>query len=113
MLKQFWEVKHLWGMPPKNSGGSTKFPGGRKVIHRTTQTAFVRVVTPRSYQTSNYTARKSALKLANLPSFLKGDTLRVSEDSTPKKGKCQNFTDVLMVEDTNLTPHHTNVCKIW
>ena len=34
-------------MPPKNSGGSTKFPGGRKVINRTTQTAFVRVVTPR------------------------------------------------------------------
>ena len=34
-------------MPPKNSGGSTKFPGGRKVIHRTAQTAFVRVVTPR------------------------------------------------------------------
>ena len=47
MLKQFWEVKHLWGMPPKNSGGSTKFPGGHKVIHRTAQTAFVRVVTPR------------------------------------------------------------------
>ena len=22
----------LWGMPPKNSGGWTKFPGGRKVI---------------------------------------------------------------------------------
>ena len=35
-------------MPPKNSGGSTKFPGGHKVIHRTAQTAFVRVVTPRS-----------------------------------------------------------------
>ena len=34
-------------MPPKNSGGLTKFPGGRKVIHRTAQTAFVRVVTPR------------------------------------------------------------------
>ena len=34
-------------MPPKNSGGSTKFPGGRKDIHRTAQTAFVRVVTPR------------------------------------------------------------------
>ena len=33
-------------MPPKNSGGSTKFPGGHKVIHRTAQTAFVRVVTP-------------------------------------------------------------------
>ena len=47
MLKQFWEVKHLWGMPPKNSGGSAKFPGGHKVIHRTAQTAFVRVVTPR------------------------------------------------------------------
>ena len=41
------EVKHLWGMPPKNSGGWTKFPGGHKVIHRTAQTAFVRVVTPR------------------------------------------------------------------
>ena len=34
-------------MPPKNSGGLTKFPGGRKVINRTAQTAFVRVVTPR------------------------------------------------------------------
>ena len=34
-------------MPPKNSGGSTKFPGGHRVIHRTAQTAFVRVVTPR------------------------------------------------------------------
>ena len=34
-------------MPPKNSGGSTKFPGGHKVIHRTAQTAVVRVVTPR------------------------------------------------------------------
>ena len=34
-------------MPPKNSGGSTKFPGGHKVIRRTAQTAFVRVVTPR------------------------------------------------------------------
>ena len=33
-------------MPPKNSGGSSKFPGGQKVIHRTTQTAFVRVVPP-------------------------------------------------------------------
>ena len=34
-------------MPPKHSGGSSKFPGGHKVIHRTAQTAFVRVVTPR------------------------------------------------------------------
>ena len=34
-------------MPPKNSGGSTKFPGGHEVIQRTPQTAFVRVVTPR------------------------------------------------------------------
>ena len=34
-------------MQPKNSGGSTKFPGGHKVIHKTAQTAFVRVVTPR------------------------------------------------------------------
>ena len=34
-------------MPSKNSGGSTKFPGGRKVINGTAQTAFVRVVTPR------------------------------------------------------------------
>ena len=48
MLKQFSEVKELtWRMPPKNSGGSSKFPGGHKVIHRTAQTAFVRVVTPR------------------------------------------------------------------
>ena len=36
-------------MPPKNSRGSTKFPGGRKVIHRTAQTAFVRVITPRIF----------------------------------------------------------------
>ena len=28
----------------------------------------------------------------------------MSEDSTPKKGKSQNFTDVLMVGDMNLTP---------
>ena len=35
-------------MQPKNSGGSTKFPGGHKVIHKTAQTAFVRVGTPRS-----------------------------------------------------------------
>ena len=34
-------------MPPKNSGGSSKFAGGHKVFHRTAQTAFVRVVTPR------------------------------------------------------------------
>ena len=31
----------------KNSGGSSKFPGGLKVINRTAQTSFVRVVTPR------------------------------------------------------------------
>ena len=37
-------------MPPKNSGGSTKFPGGHKVIHKTAQTAVVRVVTPRRSQ---------------------------------------------------------------
>ena len=35
-------------MPLKNSGGSTKFAGGHKVIHRTAQTAFVRVITPRN-----------------------------------------------------------------
>ena len=35
-------------MQLKNSEGSTKFPGGHKVFHRTAQTAFVRVVTPRS-----------------------------------------------------------------
>ena len=34
-------------MPPKNLGGLSKFPGGHKVFHRTAQTAFVRVVTPR------------------------------------------------------------------
>ena len=37
-------------MPPKNSGGSTKFPGGHKVINRTAQTAFVRVVIPRDWK---------------------------------------------------------------
>ena len=36
-------------MPPKNSEGSSKFPGGHKVIDRTAQTAFVRVVTPRNF----------------------------------------------------------------
>ena len=40
-------------MSLKNSGGSTKFLGGHKVIHRTAQTAFVRVVTPR-YMFSTY-----------------------------------------------------------
>ena len=35
-------------MPLKNSGGSSKSPGGHKVIHRTAQTAFVKVVTPRN-----------------------------------------------------------------
>ena len=38
-------------MPPKNSGGSTKFPGGHKVIHKTAQTAVGRVVTPRPVAT--------------------------------------------------------------
>ena len=37
-------------MPPKNSGGSPKFPGEHKVIHRTAQKAFVRVVTPRKFR---------------------------------------------------------------
>ena len=46
-------------MPPKNSGGSTKFPGGHKVIHRTAQTAFVRVVTPRvKWQNFKFTWEK-------------------------------------------------------
>ena len=39
------------GTPPKNSGGSAKFPGGLKVIHRTALTTFVRVVTPRGSST--------------------------------------------------------------
>ena len=38
-------------MPPKNSGGSTKFPGGHKVIHRTAQTAFVRACEERGKET--------------------------------------------------------------
>ena len=47
-------------MPPKNSGGSTKFPGGHKVIHRAAQTAFVRVVTPRGKrQISNFVASEN------------------------------------------------------
>ena len=41
-------------MPPKNSGGSTKFPGGHRVIHRTAQTAFVRVVIPRKNTNKAY-----------------------------------------------------------
>ena len=40
-------------MPPKNSGGSFKFPGGHKVFHTPAQTAFVRVVTPRHGQTDS------------------------------------------------------------
>ena len=39
------------GTPPKNSGGSAKFPGGLKVIHRIALTTFVRVVTPRGSST--------------------------------------------------------------
>ena len=35
-------------LAPKKWGGSSKFPGGHKVFHRTAQTAFVRVVTPRN-----------------------------------------------------------------
>ena len=42
---------HFMGTPPKNSGGSAKFPGGLKVIHRTALTTFVRVVTPRGSST--------------------------------------------------------------
>ena len=34
------------GNATENWGGSPKFPGVHKVIHRTAQTAFVRVVTP-------------------------------------------------------------------
>ena len=47
-------------MPPKNSGGSSKFRGGHKVIHRTAQTASVRVVTPRScdYEQLEYWHRR-------------------------------------------------------
>ena len=77
MLKQFWEVKHLWGMPPKNSGGSAKFPGGRKVINRTAQTAFVRVVTPRSF---HFLKRRNSL---NFRSFCVLEYWR--NDSFPKK----------------------------
>ena len=36
-------------MPPKNSERSSKFPEGLKVIHRTAQRAFFRVVTPRTF----------------------------------------------------------------
>ena len=36
-------------MPPKNLEGSSKFPEGHKVIDRTAQTAFVRVVTPPNF----------------------------------------------------------------
>ena len=35
------------GNATKNSGGSSKSPGGHKVIHTTAQTAFVRVISPR------------------------------------------------------------------
>ena len=37
----------------ENSGGSSKFPGGYKVIHRSAQTAFVRAVTPRYIRLHN------------------------------------------------------------
>ena len=30
----------------KNSGGSSNYPEGLKIIHRPAQTAFIRVVTP-------------------------------------------------------------------
>ena len=36
-------------MPPKNSERSSKFREGHKVIHRTAQRAFFRVVTPRTF----------------------------------------------------------------
>ena len=36
-------------LAPKKWGGSSKFPGGHKVFHRTAQTAFVRVVIPRHF----------------------------------------------------------------
>ena len=41
--KLYRNTWNIW----KNSGGSSKFPGGLKVIHRSAQTAFVRVVTLR------------------------------------------------------------------
>ena len=55
-------------MPPKNSEVSTKFPGGHKVIHRTAQTAFIRVVTPRNSWcfSSILSSKKSALSFIYL-----------------------------------------------
>ena len=53
-------------MLPKNSGGSSKFPGGHKVVHRTAQTAFVGVDTPRSTTIKeNNQIRKHFKKLEN------------------------------------------------
>ena len=43
---QFWEVKHLWRMPPTNSGRSSKFPGGHKVIHRTAKQPLLELSPP-------------------------------------------------------------------
>ena len=57
-------------MPPKNSGGSTKFPGGHKVIHRTAQTAFVRVVIPRPVRNWIQLERASAGSSCGQVSFL-------------------------------------------
>ena len=59
-------------MQPKNSGGSTKFPGGHKVIHKTAQTAFVRVVTPRvrrqrGQMVSVLDLQKSRIDLVQVP----------------------------------------------
>ena len=46
-------------MLPKNSGGSSKFPGGQQVIHRIAQTAFVRVVTPRNLMLKDFLKEKA------------------------------------------------------
>ena len=76
-------------MPPKNSGGSTKFPGEHKVIHRTAQTAFVRVVTPRKTRSD---LREQAL-LYNLAGGLPSQSLTVVlwRERSKQDGGCFQF----------------------
>ena len=65
-------------MPPKNSGGSFKFPGGHKVFHTPAQTAFVRVVTPRGllYMWPGLTNEKALKLRLGLGFVLKGILLQ-------------------------------------
>ena len=74
-------------MPPKNSGGSTKFPGGHKVIHRTAQTAFVRVVTPRY---KNALGTKDVFTRADSETFA---AMREKKPPLRSSGYCKFFRE--------------------